>query len=147
MEESWRNIDSFEAGDTSSDQEYNTWSFLGRVYTTRDFDLILGLQHLQSQEQKTYFSKQHASCSQKSSCSLTFLTNLAGMIFEHLEEKLVHCASLAVWTQYRDGGRTQWPRELLANSEKNKSWGREARAGLNPLLSRVTGYWIPKSEI
>ena len=58
MEESWRNIDSFEAGDTSSDKEYDTvWSFLElwRVFTTGDLDLILGLQHLQSQEQKSFF--------------------------------------------------------------------------------------------
>ena len=57
MEESWRNIDSFEAGDTSSDKEYDTWSFLElwRVFTTGDLDLILGLQHLQSQEQKGFF--------------------------------------------------------------------------------------------
>ena len=59
---------------------------------------------------------------------LTFLTNLAGMIFEHLEEKLAHCASLAVWTQYREGGRTQWPRasckfgEKQMLRERSKSW-------------------------
>ena len=61
MEESWRNIDSFEAGDTSSDQEYNTWSFLGR------FGSYPGPATLAEPGRRKKFSKQHASCSQKSS--------------------------------------------------------------------------------
>ena len=75
---------------------------------------------------------------------LTFLTNLAGMIFEHLEEKLVHCASLAVWTQYRDGGRTQWPRasckfgEKQMLRERSKSW---------PQSPPFQGYWILDTQI
>ena len=32
--------------------------------------------------------------------------------------------------------------KFRSTPKKNECWGREARAGLNPLLSRVTRYWI-----
>ena len=90
MEESWRNIDSFEAGDTSSDQEYNTWSFLGR------FGSYPGPATLAEPGRRNKNSRNNMPVVRRNQVVLTFLTNLAGMIFEHLEEKLVHCASLAV---------------------------------------------------